>query len=201
MAEGGGRRAESDGSFDLPGSGVILVAAVGQRRRGDDALGGWVLDALERESAAGVALLDLTGAGPAGLLDRLEGRAGVIVVDAMQAMGGRVGEVLDLDGRVPRELGLLEERAASTHTLALGRQLELAAALGLLPARVRVIGAVVGATGWGTESSAAVRLAVARVTGRVLRWVERWGREIAGEAGPGFLAESGAGESGLGGRP
>ena len=108
------------------------VIGVGNRWRRDDAVGLEVAAALRQR---GVAARDAEGE-PVELMDLWDGFDAAIVVDAARsgAAAGAVHRVEASDGGLPAELS-----ATSTHTLGIGEAIELARALGRLPARVLVL--------------------------------------------------------------
>jgi hydrogenase maturation protease len=155
---------------DMP----ILVAACGNTLAGDDAFGPLVAAALRRAPPACTDIVDL-GMSPAGLIDHLPGRKAIILVDAAVSPGGgggREGELLDLDFFAPGRPVLCADRVASTHALSLAGQLELARALGMLPAVVRVVALVAQRTEVGTVGEKA-RGRVEEAVNLIKRRVER----------------------------
>jgi len=80
---------------------------------------------------------------PAGLIDHLEGRSCLVIVDALYAPGIPGGEVLDIDWFDEARPALCHDDVLSTHGLGIAQQLELAKQLGLLPPVVRLIGMTV----------------------------------------------------------
>jgi hydrogenase maturation protease len=109
---------------------------VGNAFRGDDAAGLEVAGLLAGTLPDGVGLLVREGE-PTALIDSWEGAEAVWLVDAVSS-GAPAGTVHRLDARekeLPRELF-----HASTHAFGLGEAVELARALGRLPARTIVFG-------------------------------------------------------------
>ncbi|MCA1789875.1 MAG: hydrogenase maturation protease [Thioalkalivibrio sp.] len=110
------------------------IIGVGSPVVGDD-LGWAAIQALEEAGLDHMAeLLPLDRPGPA-LLDYLQGRSRVILIDAMQA-GLAPGSVRALS---PAEL-IASAHPPSSHDLGLAETLALARALGCIPARLHVIG-------------------------------------------------------------
>ncbi len=112
-----------------------VVVAIGNPIAGDDAAGPLVARRL-RELDPAARVVELTGE-PTPLLDAWEGARLAIVVDAVVS-GAEPGTVhrLDVSERpVPGGVSAL-----STHAIGLGAAIELARALGRLPARVVVYG-------------------------------------------------------------
>jgi len=134
----------------------ILVAACGNTLAGDDAFGPLVARELAGRKLEGVEVVDL-GMRPAGLLDHLPGRRAVILVDAARLEGAAEGEQMDVDFFAPGRPELCADRTTSTHGLSLAGQLELAQALGMLPAVVRLVALLVESTRIGIEGRVAER--------------------------------------------
>ena len=84
---------------DRSGASRPLVIAIGNRFRGDDGVGGAVLDALAAHpKAAALDLLELDGE-PTRLIDAWDGRDSVVVVNAVRLDDGTPGTVVELDDR------------------------------------------------------------------------------------------------------
>jgi hydrogenase maturation protease len=130
----------------------ILVAACGNTLAGDDAFGPLVARALGARTPPGVEVIDL-GMRPAGLVDHLPGRRGVILVDAALSPDHAAGALLDLDFFDPRRPALCADRLTSTHAFSLAGQLELAQALGMLPPVVRLVALVARNTQVGSAAA------------------------------------------------
>jgi len=125
---------------------------VGNAFRGDDAAGLEVAGLLAGTLPDGVGLLEREGE-PTSLIDSWEGAEAVWLVDAVSS-GAPAGTVHRLDAGVeelPRELF-----HASTHAFGLAEAVELARALGRLPARTIVFGIEGARFEAGDELSAAV---------------------------------------------
>ena len=126
--------------------------------RGDDGAG---IVVARRLRAAGVAAgvdVDAEEGEPVALLDRFTGRAAAVLVDTMRsgAPAGTIRRIDATDEALPAGL----TGSTSTHAIGLGDAVELARALGRLPARV-VVYAVEGARfDVGPELSGAVAAAV-----------------------------------------
>lgn len=152
----------------------MCVIGVGNAERGDDGVGPAVIARLREGVAARVSLFALAGE-TGELVDRLAGAQAVWIVDAAVS-GAAPGTVywLDVvDGRpVPRHA------AASTHGLGVAEAVELARALGQLPAvcRLAVIEGACFAIGSGL--SAPVAKAVEGVVERLRAEVN----EVIGDA-------------------
>jgi hydrogenase maturation protease len=110
-----------------------LIAGVGNAWRGDDAAG-LVAARRLRETLPGVRVVEVEG-DPAALLDLWAGAERAIVVDAVRS-GAPPGTIHRVDASaLPAGL-----RSASTHALGLADAVELARALGRLPARLELYG-------------------------------------------------------------
>lgn len=110
-----------------------LVVGLGHPDRGDDGIGAAVVAALP----AAIDTVELQD--PSGLLESFEGRDLVIAVDAAR-FGAPAGTVRRLDtgvGLPPLAMG--RRVPPSSHALELETVVELARALGLLPARLVVL--------------------------------------------------------------
>jgi hydrogenase maturation protease len=117
------------------------VVGVGNELRGDDAAGLVVLRLLEGSLPAGIRTVACEGE-PVALLSAWEGCDTAIVVDATQSRGepGSVRRIPAHEAPLPDDVG-----RASTHVLGVAEAVELARALGRLPARTIVYG-IEGAT-------------------------------------------------------
>jgi len=165
-------------------AGPLRLVALGDPFRRDDGVGVAVARRVRAATRAAVEVVE-PGGDPAALLDALAqptpaaGAGIVMVVDAVRTgTGAPPGSVhrVELEpghGRLP-DL----RRRDSSHALGLGEAIELAVALGRLPAGTRLV--LFGVEGArfdpGTELSAPVAAAVEPVAAAVLR--------IAGQAGP-----------------
>ena len=149
----------------MPTSSRPLVIGIGNEFRGDDVAGLLAVRALAALGGhARADLLEHRGDG-AGLLDAWSGRARVVLIDAM-ATSRAPGEVVYLDAseRLPtHELG-----GASTHALGPAQAVEMARALGQLPARVELYAIAGRHFAMGDDVGAAVRAAADRVARAVL---------------------------------
>lgn len=141
-----------------------LVLGIGLPDRGDDAAGLAVARRLRRRRLPGAVVAESAGEVSA-LLDAFQGRDAVIIVDASQ--GGRPpGTVRRLEAGDEAWLAL--PPGSSAHALGICEAIELARALGQLPARV-VVYVIEGrrslpGSGLSPEVEQAVRLVEERVT-------------------------------------
>jgi len=143
---------------------TVRIIGVGNPARGDDAVGRAVAARLRERLDNDVEVLEHDGE-VAALLARLEQAGTVYLVDACSG-GGAPGSIRRFDaadGPLPQELFAL-----STHGFGPGEAVELARALGTLPARC-VIYAVEGEDfEAGRQLSPAVAAAAAEVVERIL---------------------------------
>jgi hydrogenase maturation protease len=162
----------------------VLVAGIGNVLRADDGFGVAVVEALAArpDLPAGVRVVEI-GIGGIGLVHELmDGYDALVVVDAVDR-GGRPGSLYVLEPDVPTVTGMSAEArqdlAADLHQLVPARSLVAAAALGVLPPLVRIVGCQPAETEvLATELTPVVRAALAGAVDLVLRVA----RELAGEA-------------------
>lgn len=136
----------------------LIVIGVGNRDRGDDAVGPVVCDLIDERGLPDVETLVFEGS----VLDlplHWSPTDRVVIVDAAEPAlePGRVTEVDVLAER------LLAPPALSTHTIDVGAAIELARALDRLPAALSIIGVEGTAFEFGAPLSPAVRRAAERV--------------------------------------
>ena len=123
---------------------------------------------IRERAPAGVEIRELEGE-PVSLVDAWEGADHVFVLDAVRS-GSPPGMVHRIDastGPIPATLS-----AASTHTLGVGEAIELARALGRLPARLVLYGIEAERIAAGAELTPAVAGAVDDAVARVLAELE-----------------------------
>jgi hydrogenase maturation protease len=135
----------------------LLAIGLGNELRGDDAAGLLVARAIRDRAGAGIEAAEHEGE-PVALLDLWEGAELVVVADAVGGSGAAPGTVHRFDageGPLPALFG-----GPSTHALGLAETIELARALGRLPARLIVFGIEGERFGAGERPSAAVLGAV-----------------------------------------
>lgn len=147
---------------------AVVVIGVGNPDRGDDGVGPEVLVRLEGRVPDGVRLVCLPGADPAGIMQAWSGSARAIVVDAMVS-GAVPGTIARFDAAAgPLPAGM---RLASTHVLGAETAVEIARALGKLPARLVVYGVEGEGFTVGSGLSAGVSAALPAAVERVLEEV------------------------------
>ena len=116
---------------------VVLVVGVGNELRGDDGVGVEVARCVRaRLPGDGFEVCELRGH-PTDLLDLWRGRDAVVIVDTMRS-GSPPGTILRLDAGNEPLPARQRNRIGSTHAAGLAETIELARALGALPARAIV---------------------------------------------------------------
>jgi hydrogenase maturation protease len=142
---------------------TAAVVCVGNRLRGDDAAGLEVARHLRGTLPEEVAITEREGE-PTALIDTWDGAEALWVVDAVSS-GSEPGTVHRLDaGERPLPP---DPFRASTHHMSLAETVELARALGRLPARTVVYGIEGGSFTIGAELTPAVASAAATVADAV----------------------------------
>lgn len=135
----------------------VVVVGVGNRYRRDDGAGPEV--ARRVSAAAGDAVRVETTGDPSALVDMLAEASLAVVVDASAPMG-EPGRIRVLNGADASALASVPQ--VSTHLMPVQQALGLAAALGRLPAMVRVVAVEGEDFGHGEGFSAAVTPAIDR---------------------------------------
>lgn len=122
-----------------------LIVGIGNRMRGDDALGCMIAEKLAGRSDMEVIEHD---GEPASLIERWQGFDRVILIDAVVS-GKAAGTIFRVDLRDQKLSGL--SRNASTHAFGVAEAVELARALGKLPRQIIFYGIEAGhfSTGGG----------------------------------------------------
>ena len=133
-----------------------VVLGIGNRDRGDDAVGLLVIDELMTRRLPGVDLMPGDG-DPGWMLDAWEGRPCAVVVDAM-VTGAAPGTIVSFDASTTALPA--NARLSSSHALGAATSVELARALGRLPHRLIVIGVEADSVSLGSPLSPAVATAV-----------------------------------------
>lgn len=148
-----------------------LVVGLGNRLRGDDAVGLEVAAALD--GRPGVDAVALEGE-PVELIELWRGAEEVVLVDAVAGeVPGRVRRLRGTEALGPWQAGA----PASSHALGLAQVLELAAALDRLPPHLEVVAIEGTAFGAGEPPAPPVRDAGERVADEL---AERFGGSAAG---------------------
>jgi hydrogenase maturation protease len=151
----------------------ILITGCGNADAADDGFGLQVVRRLAQHPVEGVELLEL-GSRPAFLLDHLQERAGLIVIDAAMAAGIPTGRIFDEDWYGPVRQDLLAEKSCSTHGLGIVTQLALAQTLGLLPVRTRLLGITIDDATFGHGPSDESCGRITDVAGLAVRHAVAW---------------------------
>jgi hydrogenase maturation protease len=145
-----------------------IVIGVGNRDRGDDAVGPIVCDRLRSQHRNDTALRVVVCEGS--ILDlglHWEPDDRVVIVDAMQP-GTAPGRVTTFDATAEP---LPTPGAVSTHEIDVSVAIELARAIGRMPAQLLLVGVEAAQTEWGTPPSPAVGAAVDTVVALVDEFV------------------------------
>jgi hydrogenase maturation protease len=163
---------------------TVLVVGVGNPLRGDDGAGVEVARRVRDRAGAGFEVRELRG-DPTGLLDVWPGREAVVLVDTMRSSASP-GTFRRLDAS--REPLPTRQRhgPSTTHAAGLAETIELARALGALPARV-IVYAVEGAR---YDAGACLSDELAAIVPTLAERVLREARSLRGSGGayPGFSA-------------
>lgn len=141
-----------------------LVIGVGNRDRGDDAVGPIVCDLLREEQPVGVRFVVFEGA-MVDLALHWQPADHVVIVDA-SFPSGRPGHITEVEAV---ESALDAPGAVSTHAIDVSAAIELARALERLPASLTLIGIEV----FACEHGAPLSPPVARAAGRVVASIRR----------------------------
>lgn len=149
------------------GCAPTLIAACGNIQAGDDALGPLVAEKLQRLALSDVEVVNLD-IRPAGLVDHLmTPRDTLIIVDAVTMAGAEVGSVVDVDWRSCDRPRLMHDDVLSSHGLSIAHQIDLAEKLGMLPLRVRLIGAVIAGARVGQPAGDSIVRTIDAVVDRI----------------------------------
>jgi hydrogenase maturation protease len=145
-----------------------IVIGVGNRDRGDDAVGPIVCDRLR--SRVDTTTVRRTFVCEGSILDlalHWDHDDRVVIVDAMQP-GTAPGRVVTFDATAAP---LPTPSAVSTHEIDVSVAIELARAIGRMPAQLLLIGVEAAQTEWGTPPSTAVEAAIDAVVDLVEEFV------------------------------
>ncbi len=134
----------------------LTVIGIGNRLRGDDAVGPLLIDKLSSQTNPGLELID-AGSDALGLLEYLEGHDKMIIVDACK-MGKQPGELVCFD---PTQASMiLVDEPLSLHGLGLAEALRMAESLHMLPEDLKIIGIEPYSIQFNGELSAPVQQAL-----------------------------------------
>ncbi len=158
---------------------MIAVLGCGHPHCGDDAVGLLVVQEIERQRVPDVRVQSIGTTGLA-MLDAWEGCDACIVVDAMVSgrPAGSSAVLPEADWALVRS-----PPASSTHSLGPAEALRLAAALGVLPARLAVIGVEGLCFAPGAALSPLVHAGLGRAAQLVLETIAEF-RRAAGSPPP-----------------
>ena len=131
-----------------------LIIGVGNPDRGDDAVGLVIVRGLARDAAGAVDVIEASGE-PAALIASLDGAAWAILVDAASGIAPGTVQRFDVSAATLPAAAF----ACSTHAMGVAQALELARALGRLPAVCVVYG--IGGECFETGAALSNRVAAA----------------------------------------
>jgi hydrogenase maturation protease len=144
---------------DNPGpAGRLVLIGVGNRDRGDDAVGPVVCDLVREDRLRDVSIAVFEGSA-IDLATHWDVSDRVTIVDAAEP-AGEPGRVLRVDGLAER---LRSPGGVSTHSIDVGAAVELARALGRLPAELSIVGIEAASFGFGAPLTPEVQRAAGRV--------------------------------------
>ncbi|MEM8969153.1 MAG: hydrogenase maturation protease [Bacteroidota bacterium] len=144
---------------------ATLVIGIGNRYRGDDALGCLVVDKLRKRSWKGVDVIEHDGE-PASLIELWQGYSSVIIVDAVVS-GAKSDTIhrIDLHKQyLPTNFG-----AYSSHGIGVTEAVELARALDKLPPRIIFLGLEGTAFAINTQTDCRDQLTIVTMADLVLK--------------------------------
>lgn len=141
---------------------TTVVVGIGNRMRGDDAVGPLALDMLRPLVGPDVACVECRG-DVSEMIDAFRGADRVVVIDAVIS-GAEPGTLHVVDGRsgIPARW-----RSASTHLVGLGEAIELAWALQAMPDELTVYGVEAATAAAGAPMTPEVEATVARIVATV----------------------------------
>lgn len=161
--ERGKKRAS--GESRKPRSSRIRIIGLGNGMRGDDAVGLLVAHRLRQEIGDRVDVVEAEMAG-VDLVELMKGANVVFLIDAARS-GQAPGTIHRLDGSAGSISAPIFPR--SSHAIGTADALELARAMGVLPATVIVYGVEVENTEVGRPLSSAVAKVLEQVVGRIVQ--------------------------------
>lgn len=161
--ERGKKRAS--GESRKPRSSRIRIIGLGNGMRGDDAVGLLVAHRLRQEIGDRVDVIEAEMAG-VDLVELMKGANVVFLIDAARS-GQAPGTIHRLDGLAGSISAPIFPR--SSHAIGTADALELARAMGVLPATVIVYGVEVENTEVGRPLSSAVAKVLEQVVGRIVQ--------------------------------
>lgn len=146
-----------------------LIIGIGNRYRGDDALGCLLADEIKGGAPAGAEVIEHDGE-PASLIDLWQGRKCVILIDAVSsgAPAGAIHEINLNEQALPDSF-----RSYSTHAFGIAEAVELARVLGKLPPRIMFYGVEGRSFAAATELSAPLQEAAKALRLTILNEVKK----------------------------
>jgi hydrogenase maturation protease len=150
---------------DSPHSSTIRIIGLGNGMRGDDAVGLMAARRIRQEVGDRVEVIEAEMAG-VDLIELMKGAHSVLLIDAARS-GQAPGTIHRLDASAGPIGGQIFPR--SSHALGMVDALELARAMGVLPATVIVYGVEAGNMEAGQPLSPAVTRALNEVVDRIIQ--------------------------------
>jgi hydrogenase maturation protease len=152
-----------------------VVIGVGNEYRRDDGFGPRVLTELAtlrtHDGSLSAVELRVSDGEPARLLDLWAGAELAVLIDAVRADDGPIGQWVEFT--LHHDAGLPDELTVSSHGVGLGTTVALGSVLGRLPQRLVVLAVFAPEFGFGQGLSAPVASAVKPVTERVRELTRR----------------------------
>ena len=145
-----------------------LLIGVGNRDRGDDAVGPIVCDLVREQQLAGVVIEVLEGS-VVDLPLRWEPDDHVVIVDAAEPAGS-AGHVTVVDALAEH---LTAPNTISTHSIDVGAAIELSRALDRLPSGLHIVGVEAEAFEFGAPLTTSVQAAAERLAATLSRRADR----------------------------
>ena len=155
-----------------------VVVGVGNRFRGDDAVGLRVTERLEGRIPRDVELIESDG-DPVDLIAAWERAELSVVIDAV-VTGGKPGTIYRFNGDHRLPAGFFRR---SSHLLGLADAVELARTLNRLPGELVIVGVEAGTVEQGADMSTSVERSVGRVVELVVSLLESPSTEENGAVG------------------
>ncbi|MCB1592311.1 MAG: hydrogenase maturation protease [Alphaproteobacteria bacterium] len=147
-----------------------LIIGIGNRFRGDDALGCLMAERIKAQVSPDDAEVIEHDGEPASLIDLWQAHKAVILIDAVSS-GARAGTIHHID---LREQALPDRfRSYSTHAFGIAEAVELARVLGKLPERIVFYGVEGKSFSADTELSAPLKTASEVLYSRILQNIRK----------------------------
>ena len=147
----------------------ILIIGIGNRYRGDDALGCLMADEMKREAPDTAEIMEHDGE-PASLIDCWQGRECVILIDAVSS-GAKAGTIhyIDLQTQALPD----KFRSYSTHAFGIAEAVELARVLNKLPPKILFYGVEGKSFAADTQLSDVLKEAAKELQRRILNEINK----------------------------